>query len=239
MEMDTLLELSLHKKQVLHDMKKTVIALLALASFVQAGETYLIKDDNFSQDSPGKITLDDIATTFSTGSFAISFDFASVLSQTGGDLDFHFGLGDDNTTGKDLSFSYRMGYVFFGSSLGSGFTMIFETPELLIFQVNDFFGNTPTATLYGYSEGAELSTILSAPISTPIPSTISIATVTLTSIGGGVKPAPESVGLAVWQGEVTPNDIENPTPAPAVPEPATATLSLLALAGLAARRRRK
>lgn len=45
--------------------------------------------------------------------------------------------------------------------------------------------------------------------------------------------------IRTWIGVVTADDLANPTPAPSVPEPTTATLSLLALAGLAARRRRK
>ena len=48
--------------------------------------------------------------------------------------------------------------------------------------------------------------------------------------------------IYTWQGEVTANDIMTASkqePSPSIPEPTTATLSLLALAGLAARRRRK
>lgn len=44
--------------------------------------------------------------------------------------------------------------------------------------------------------------------------------------------------LRTWTGEVTVEDIKNPPPAGSVHGPATASLSLLALAGLAARRRR-
>lgn len=43
----------------------------------------------------------------------------------------------------------------------------------------------------------------------------------------------------VWEGIVTAGDIAGSPDTPAVPEPTTATLSLLALAGLAARRRRR
>lgn len=43
----------------------------------------------------------------------------------------------------------------------------------------------------------------------------------------------------VWEGIVTASDLAGSPDTPAVPEPTTATLSLLALAGLAARRRRR
>ena len=225
-------------------MKKTIIAIMALAGMAQAGEpsAYLTKDDSFSVDSKGKISLEEIATSFNTGTFAVSFDVASVLAHTGSNFDFHLGVGD-GTTGQDLAFSYGetygMRFVSFGSSLGSGNTMISETPKLLIFQVNDFFGTSPSVTLYAYNEGSELSALLTGSIRTPLHDEITIADLTLTSIGGGVIPPAEEVSLSIWQGEVTANDIENPVPAPSVPEPTTATLSLLALAGLAARRRRK
>ncbi len=69
-----------------------------------------------------------------------------------------------------------------------------------------------------------------------IPDVVDLATLTLSE---GVSVS----NLTVWEGEVTAEDLANPTPAPAptpsVPEPTTATLSLLALAGLAARRRRR
>lgn len=193
-------------------------------------------------DSKGKISLEEIAASFNTGTFAVSFDVASVLAHTGSNFDFHLGVGD-GTTGQELSFAYSdysgMGVVFFGSSLGSGNTTVYPVPELLVFQVNDFFGTSPSVTLYAYNGGSELSALLTASISTPLPDEITIADLTLTSIGGGVIPPAEEVSLSIWQGEVTANDIKNPVPAPSVPEPTTATLSLLALAGLAARRRRR
>ncbi len=52
-------------------------------------------------------------------------------------------------------------------------------------------------------------------------------------------PSGSADNIQTWTGTVSADDIANPTPAPSVPEPTTATLSLLALAGLAARRRRK
>ena len=217
--------------------------MIVLAGVAQADgpSAYLTKDDSFSVDSKGKISLEEIAASFNTGTFAVSFEVASVLAHTGSDFDFHLGVGD-GTTGQELSFAYGenygMGVVTFGSSLGSGYTMLYAAPELFVFQINDFFGTSPSVTLYAYNEGAELSALLTGSIRTPLPDEITIADLKISSIGGDVIPPAEEITLSIWQGEVTANDIQNPTPAPAVPEPTTATLSLLALAGLAARRRR-
>ncbi len=195
-------------------MKKTIIAIMALAGMAQAGEpsAYLTKDDSFSVGDKGKISLEDIATSFNTGTFAVSFDVASVLAQTDGNFEFHLGVGD-GTTGQELSFSYGTGYVFFGSSLGSGYTTVYPVPELFVFQVNDFFGTSPSVTLYAYNEGAELSALLTGSIRTPLPDEITIANLTLTGIGGADIPPAEEISLSIWQGEVTANDIKNPVPA--------------------------
>ena len=66
--------------------------------------------------------------------------------------------------------------------------------------------------------------------------TLDVSKIMVTIEGGG---APNH-GDTAWQTPTMSNlSISTPSVAPAVPEPTTATLSLLALAGLAARRRRK
>ena len=95
-------------------------------------------------------------------------------------------------------------------------------------------------SLLGYTEGEELETFWSVPIPGSVPSSIETANLRVCGIGDTYTPL-DGIDLIIWQGEVTANDIQNPTPAPSpsIPEPTTATLSLLALAGLAVRRRRK
>lgn len=248
MEMNARLEHSLHKKQILHDMKKTVIALLALAGFVQADDTptYLIKNSDFSYyvDEKGKVTgmldLQDVVETFNTGTFAISFDLFSVLAtdDTGDSFDFKFNYGGG---GNSLVFSYKA--LPYGSVLiapGNSYQPL-DSPinaETLIVQVDDLFGYNPTVTLLGYTEGQELETIWEDRVPSNPPTSIETANLILHGQGENDSPL-TGIGLTIWQGKVTAADMANPTPAPSIPEPTTATLSLLALAGLAARRRRR
>lgn len=237
-------------------MKKTFFSILALACFAQADDapTYQIKDDGFSQDDKGKITLDEVAQTFNTGTFAFSFDLDLVLGYTGEKFDFNFAFGDGAQSGG-LSLSYAPNslamfspapyLLTIGGNVEGGVSMdnmVFfsENSGKLIFQVNDLFGDTRSATLsWCEDDGAHWSELWSGNITGTLPSTITNASATMTANGGAVVPPVEKIEFTAWQGEVAAEDIQNPTPAPSVPEPATATLSLLALAGLAVRRRRK
>lgn len=237
-------------------MKKTILAILALATFSQAGETpaYVVKDKDFAYHSgtgmTGKLILDDQLETFNTGTFAISFDLSSVLSSddTGNSFDFQFGYGGNEAAGN-FAFSYAPNPV--PGWLQGEYILTFPNVDImsgigldsaisadrLIFQVTDFFGDTPTASLFGYTEGAELETFWSVDITSNLPTSITTASLRVCGIGEIYTPL-EGIDLTIWHGKVTAADMANPASAPTVPEPTTSTLSLLALAGLAARRRR-
>lgn len=81
------------------------------------------------------------------------------------------------------------------------------------------------------SDGANLNEIFSKDIS----SISYVDSVSEISFAGSTDNVSD---ITVWKGVVSASDLEAGD-TPAVPEPTTATLSLLALAGLAARRRRK
>ncbi len=231
-------------------MKKTIIALMTLAGVVQADDTptYLIKNSDFSYyvDEKGKVTgmldLQDVVETFNTGTFAISFDLFSVLAtdDTGDSFDFQFSYGGGRNS---LVFTYKESLPLLtvpSIDLMNSYKWL-DSPinaETLIVQVDDLFGYNPTVTLLGYTEGQELETIWEGAVLSNPPTSIETATLTLHGQGENYSPL-TGIGLTIWQGKVTAADMANPTPAPSIPEPTTATLSLLALAGLAARRRRK
>lgn len=232
-------------------MKKTLFTLIAFVGIVQADETptYLTKDDGYTQASDGTISLEDVAPTFNAenGTFAVTFDWAATLESTGGDLDFKMSLMS-GTSGYVISFAYAEGngmtFLTLGSTLGGTYEIIQPiTDHYLIFQVNDLLSGSPSVTLSTYNEGSSLNQIWSGSLASFNYDEITSADVRLTNNGGASIAKAENISLSIWQGEVSADDMANPTPAPSpspsVPEPATATLSLLALAGLAARRRRK
>ncbi len=247
-------------------MKKTLFTLVALVGIVQADETptYIVQDGNFSyypQLEPDdkidntRLDLSDIVNTFNTGTFAISFDLSSVLATDNeqNSFDFHFGYGAEGASSY-LAFAYAPNpapgilpgnYLLTHPNVVDLFSATglenAISAERLIVQVDDLFGSSPTVTLLGYTEGKELETFWSVAVPGNPPDSIENASLSLHGIGENITPT-EGLGLTIWQGKVTADDMANPTPAPApspnIPEPATATLSLLALAGLAARRRR-
>lgn len=228
-----------HRK--FNTMKKLLLALFSFYGLSVASAASEGKADDFTQSANGTITLDDISPAFNSGTFAFSFDLEKVLAYTG-NLDFQFSYGDGTNSGAVLSFSYAQGFLALGSSLGGGYTVFDASADLLIFQVNDLFGPAPTASISAYySAGSVLSPQWSGSITAAQPTKITTATTKLTSVGGGSIAPAEEVGFTAWQGEVTAEEVANPSAVPtlpSVPEPATATLSLLALCGLAARRRR-
>ena len=229
---------------------------MALCGIVQADDmsAYVIKDSDYSYcpDSEigkvGMVTLDDIVDIFNTGTFAISFDVSNVLDADNS-FEFQLSYGANGKSGK-LAFSYAPnplpGY-FVGEYLltvpgGDLFSAIGLNEAIdsnrLIFQINDFFGDAPTVSLFGYTEGEDLKEFWSVAIPGSQPTSFENASLRVCGNADTYTPL-DGIDLTIWQGTVSASDMANPTPAPSVPEPTTATLSLLALAGLAARRRRK
>ena len=207
-------------------MKKTILAILSFISITQASYADAYYTENNFDSSSGTINLEDVSSTFSNDAFAISFNLDRCLAEIYSSNDFcTLILGPD---------SFRVDIVSLGSAMtmSAGGTVVYtwEVPQTSGPFVLQFEGRVCTLL---YSNDGSLATIMTAESNKDIPDVLDMATLTFTNVTAS--------NVTTWTGVVSAADLENPIPAPTpnVPEPATSTLSLLALAGLAARRRRK
>lgn len=211
-------------------MKKTLFAILALVSITQVSYADAYYTENDFDTSDGTLDLKDVAHTFSSDSFAISFNLDKSLTDINSSNDFFTLILGPNSYRVDI---VSLGYMM-TMSAGNSLSYTMDVPPTsgtFVLQIE----NNGVATLL-YNNYGSLKEIIQ--INDPvygIPDEIDMATLTFTGVTASK--------VTTWSGVVTAEDLANPTPAPApsptVPEPATATLSLLALAGLAARRRRR
>lgn len=215
-------------------MKKTLIALIALAGLAHVSEAsaFYTKDD-FDDNLSGEINLFDEVETFATGTYAITFELDTALTDINSISNFL-------TLTLGGSHSYKVNIACMGSypmmtmtvdgkgTYNSGWKYEYTIPssaDIYILQINE-----GDATFSYYTENGGIKEIISVQTDYTMPDPMNAAYLQIDSTSVS--------NLTIWVGEVDAGDIQNPTPAPAVPEPATATLGLLALAGLAARRRR-
>lgn len=216
-------------------MKKTLITLLSLCGVASAAE---VTKDDFGDNLSGTINLEDVATSFSSGTFAVSF---TVDSSYALDLNLQMGNGiNDGINGESFTIAVAGNNMLLSITapevdLMDSYVMYPEeySGTFLLQCVND---NGIVITLSHFDEGTQLLTeIHSVSSSSPFPSAINTASFTVAFQSSSVSE------LRTWKGEVTSTEMANPpaAPSPTGPEPTTATLSLLALAGLAARRCRK
>lgn len=216
-------------------MKKTIITLLALAGVASAAN--VTKDDFEDNLNRVSISLDDVATSFSSGTFAVSFEAESSYA-----LDLNLQMGSEDGESFYISVSGNNMYLSITApNLDLMSSMVMGPAEysgsFLLQCVNN---NGFVITLSHFDEEKQLFTpIHKVTPNCSFPSSLNTATFRVgLSNGNSYSPVSE---LRTWEGIVTETEMANPpaAPSPNVPEPTTATLSLLALAGLAARRRRK
>ena len=212
-------------------MKKTLIAAMALVCIAQTSyaDAYYT-GDNFDASS-GTVNLEDVTSTFSSEAFAISFELDRSLHDIGYDPNGFFRLvlgGTPDTYQVTIASVGSVMTMGVGNNSTAAFTMNApDTSGSFVLQIKD----KGVASLW-YNNNGSLEQIMegSAPVY-EVPDVIDSATLTFTGVTAS--------NIKTWIGVVTAEDLANPTPTPSVPEPTTATLSLLALAGLAARRRRR
>ena len=266
-------------------MKKTLIALMALAGVAMAGETYWSFEDTTSSAGEnaytGKITSTVTMenTTATTGSvlgndstanlgYSMSFVDGSYIQYSNADLGLTLKYGNDTTLSYTIMAYVKFDNVngeqfFFGtgqtnSSMGIGlgikngkldwlsktvdhytfdYTVESDTWYHLAFAY-DHNDNTVEAFVNGTSAGSvTLSNGMAGPGNSAMTNHVTIGAASANenqdNFAGAVA------HLQIITGEALGADAVVQYASNIIPEPATATLSLLALAGLAARRRRK
>ena len=244
-------------------MKKALFTLVALAA-TSAYAANVSSDDYKYTGSGSTLELSDVATFSQNGDFGLFFDMGLPLNEAGKvDFQLRFGEGKGGD-GANISFSFDADarqyfdmatwqyidapYGVYTLSGNGGTTIAAFDTEItankLLIQIKNLFEDNPLVSISVYDDNDILTEIATADIKPNangnLPESISEMNVVLSTQS---IPAIEDKGINIttWQGEVSADDIKNPSylaPSPTVPEPATATLSLLALAGLAARRRR-
>lgn len=213
-------------------MKKSLLALVALVGMPLAYAADVTKD-NFGDNLSGDIILDDVSSSFDGGTFAVSFEVETLL---GLNLNLQMGNGKEYPDGESfyVSIASGPGYLTMsapGVDLVNG--TLYPLPDYSgTFVVQSIQNDAGISVTLNHFDGQNYTQVHSITTSYAFPSEINEAKFT---VAAGSTTVSE---LRTWTGEVTVEDIKNPPPAGSVPEPATATLSLLALAGLAARRRR-
>ncbi len=242
-------------------MKKTIFTFFAFLAAPVVTAASISNDNYLYNKNDTEFTLNDATTFAEDGNFALLLDIGTPLSQAG-NVDFHFGFGEgpggpgayiafmsapDTKLAWDEQFniiSAPNGTFAVGLKGQQTITLGYETiinATSLLFQVHDLFSDTPTASI-SYFEDGTLHEIYSTSIPNEnLPSIVNTANIRIRSEKLPMNDE-QGVSITTWQGKVSAEDIKNPTylePTPSVPEPTTATLSLLALAGLAARRRRR
>ena len=227
-------------------MKKTLIALMALAS-VAAADTYTSSTPGKSADTAQGnyygFTLSPANTTYLTtdipaGVTELNLDSMTLLTRSSGNSSVDmkvavYAYDGDNTVGTYLGSSSSTGTTiennatitlnFSGVTIDptARYQFMFVKAEATDLTLSTFEGYQSASTNWGISVtnsfGAQIpggwGTYKGNGINSWEGNYVPVTTLTMSTVG-----APES---------------------PVVPEPATATLSLLALAGLAARRRRR
>lgn len=233
-------------------MKKTMIALLALAGVAAAETVTLTMPATADNGGHGWISATSALTAFAnSGDGGYMFNAGGIVNP---DTSFSEGILTTTDGVTSLTLAPRTG------AAGSGEAIVLSGSNLVGYSVDSFtFGIessscTSTANIaltlavikksdstwsvvqsttgsLTLNSSAELTLTLSQSIDwTSSYKVVAVIDNTAGTLGGGTSPTYTMTGITMSAVA---------TPAPVVPEPTTATLSLLALAGLAARRRRK
>ena len=231
-------------------MKKTLITLLALAGAAAAADITLPGSDDYTwvagsnASGIGTGASADIVQKLATAITASDIGNTDTVGWFGGTGQAYdaaaYGSDINIISSSSFSFTCRPAlsgeYVALGVSLeetASAITLTFKNDKKAGYSLWSYDATTSTATELIATTGLTTADTVEATYNTADvnPSTLFVvwtANPSTGNAGGGAKVTISDIALSYTAALA----------APAVPEPATATLSLLALAGLAARRRR-
>ena len=222
-------------------MKKTIIALLALAG-VAAAETYELDMQDVTFGSAATLTKGNQAMNWADGAVYETWYMEFKLSEVTADgYIATITTGNSTAPSNGLSVSAKAGSITLGTGnrdvISSAGSLEFTTTDTLTFAYYDgtaYLGNMTTKEYISASTGLPSPTTMTSGTSRAWangdPGTTKIGATSIASLDDLDIPA----GYTLDMGKLMTTGV-----AQSVPEPTTATLSLLALAGLAARRRRK
>ncbi len=226
-------------------MKKTIIALLALAGVAAADSITLpgntdytwVAGSNANGIGTGAVTAD-IVKNLADAITAAGVDWTGWFGGTGqGYGADSYGSDISITSGSSFSFTCRPAlsgeYVALGVALpgaAESITLSFDTNNKLGYSVWSYDGTTATELIgstYQSGSGSVSQTYSTDTVEASQLFVLWTANHSSGNAGGGAGITVSNIQLSY-----------SAAPSASVPEPTTATLSLLALAGLAARRRR-
>lgn len=231
-----------HRK--FNTMKKLLLAIFSFYGLSVASAAYVGGTD-YDTDG-GTVTLKDANSWATNGSFAVSFELSQSLKTLAdtGRFDYSLTLGDGASKSFRVDFSVATapwgGYMF-AMTATNGKKSVTDFPTDIPDSKGPFvvqYNEDKHAVSLSYMENGILETMGTVEINDTfsLPTTVNVSKMEFVQDNVAIESPVEEV--VTWQGEVTAEEVANPSAVPTVPEPATATLSLLALCGLAARRRR-
>lgn len=228
-------------------MKKILLTILSFYGISLAPAAYVGGTEHDS--SGGTVTLKDANSWATSGSFAVSFELSQSLRTLAdsGQFDYSLTLGDGVSLSFRVDFSVATapwgGYMFVMTAT-NGKKSVTDFPADIPDSKGPFvvqYNEDKHAVSLSYMENGILETMGTVEINDTfsLPTTINVSKMEFVQDNVAIESPVEEV--VTWQGEVSAEEVANPSvvpTVPSVPEPATAMLSLLALCGLAARRRR-
>ena len=246
-------------------MKKTIVTLMALASCASALELTTDNLTGYAVTNEGWTTVNDwtvsglTTTQQENGSVLLTGDIAALLTRTTTTVAITLDLSklelpeavagtDGSTTVGYANFVTLQGSTAIGMSLSSeGKVSTIWGDNLHYFTVNQVLGTTGTVTLTFSCTNDGTTLYVGAAKDSHSNLRGNVGTISQLTLSAEAVAAMQSISVYSGTGSLRDDQFASSAAAinaqlplsPIVPEPATATLSLLALAGLAARRRRK